>query len=393
MNKKQILILIIIVAISFTCLFFYFKMGATGNGETVTKISENQANIIKNKPISPADIKKEIVYALAKKQLENGFIEYEFNFLDGKYTGVDNLIHQSEIGLVYIDYLAANPDDLFIKKAIEKLFNGLFTTLKTTDYGLMLSFNDTNNNDNEILKQKQLRAEISATALLITALSKYRILYNSIDFATTESYLNNTLLKIVDFLVTSRQIITPLYKYPPYEVWYAFAIYQQNNMKNREIDRNMEKLDRFFASIEHIISNKDSLFYFLRAFYERKDDASNYVVGSSLRNIRHFAKEYMNNYDSRNLDCENGKILNESLNILKFLNKDKSRVQLIERYINTSNNTSKKFLITGEKDWIPMGFGREWNTTDIKKFTGFFLSGYGNPISTIKNSISCYYAF
>ena len=335
------------------------------------------------------DIPSEIVKALARHQRPDGFIDYAFNLYTGEKEDIDNIIHQTEIGIVYIDYLEKHPDDIQIKKALQNLLNALTDKIKPGKYGSQLSFYVNDEMTSDEIKERQFRGEISATALMTAAMSRYRKLYSELDFATTESHVINTLIAVANFLISSNRLTSKIYQYPPYEIWYAMAVYSTAVAKSRSLENTMVKLDRFYASMESFIKDKDGLFYFFKTYDLRKNSASTYVKGAVLRNIKNYGKTYVNSYNPAELNCQNATLLEEAAAILKSLDKNIKLQTYFQEQQDILKTADLKLLIT--PNMTTSGIGAQGNSG--KKFAGFFVSGYGNPITTIKNSISCYYAF
>ncbi|OPZ77810.1 MAG: hypothetical protein BWY78_00856 [Alphaproteobacteria bacterium ADurb.Bin438] len=339
-----------------------------------------------------------IVKSIISNQKENGLFNYEYDFEKKSFTSTDNIIHQAEISLVLLDYLEKNPNDEMVKNSLKSLLKGLSDLIKSGKYGVQISYFDKVDEENlsydeKVLLQKQLRAEISATSLMIASMTRFRRLYNELDFATTESYVIETLVNVAKTLLKQEDILNALYKYPPYELWYALSVFNENN-SNKEINSLLNNLDKFFTSIENIIDNKESLLYFIKTSLIRyKSNHSPYIAGALLRNIRYFFNNYDNDYNSSILNCTDSLILMNSYESLKELDADKHKFDLINLKIKNSKKEDEKFFIKQGQEWIVLDDGKIFNSSEIKKFTGFFTSGYGNPITTIKNSSACYEIF
>ena len=405
MNKKTYVILGTAAALMIAAGYAY-KSGHVGDkttsAETVVTESakenpQNTEDAAKTNngqtAATESDIPTTIVKSLAKNQRKDGFIDYAFNFYTGEKEDIDNIIRQAEIGIVYVDYLEKHPEDIQIKKALQTLLTALGNKIKPGKYGPQLSFYATEENDTDEEKERKFRGEISATALMTAAMSRYRKLYSELDFATTESYVINTLMSIADFLITSNRLTDIIHQYPPYEVWYALAVYKTAVAKNRRFENTMTKLDRFYVSMESFINDPDSLFYFFKTYDLRKNEVSTYVKGAVLRNVKNFGKMYVNSFNPAELNCQNAALLGEAAEILNGLDKNaKLKAYFIEQKEKLLEH-DRKLMITEDMSVSGIGSGHGLKESPAKKFAGFFISGYGNPITTIKNSISCYNAF
>lgn len=327
-------------------------------------------------------------YYVLNQQNDDGFFNYEYDFISGTNTPWDNIIHQTKTTYTLTQYYAflkkENVHSSYAKQILSAIRTSLDSIKKNSLYissqgGKLFSFYYRKNNtpnlnieDTDIFRQERINAEIKATAFALLAELMYWETTNLNDYED----IRLAWLKALLYYAKSSEELddsSPL-------VWQALATYHTLLPENKEVRLMVEKYTNSFLNKKFSLEKTDDLLAILKAIqqdplYQIKPEISKILtnyVSNFLEKTQH---------DSTTNSCDLSAMLIEMGNVLKYSslpNQDRLSRAIYARAQMEYYN-SLKFIILPEQKWITLGPGRTLNSTDFKRHTGAVLEGTFSP--------------
>lgn len=325
---------------------------------------------------------------LLNQQNENGFFNYEYDFISGTNTPWDNIIHQTKTTYVLTQYYAflkkENIHSIHTKQILSAIRTSLDSIKKNSlqisnQGGKLFSFYYRKNNtpdlnieDTDQFREERINAEIKATAFALLAELTYWETTNLNDYED----IRLSWLKALLYYAQSTENLddtSPV-------VWQALATYHTLLPENKDIQDMVEKYTNLFLNRKFNLERTEDLLAILKAIqqdplYQIKPEISKILTNY----ISNFLEKTQ--HDSTTNSCDLSVSLIEMNNVLKYStlpNQDRLNRAILARAQMEFYN-ALKFVILPEQKWITLGPGRTLNSTDFKRHTGAVLEGTFSP--------------
>lgn len=335
---------------------------------------------------------------LINQQQPDGFFKYEYDFITGKYTYWDNVIHQTRAGYTLMQYyifliknnIDAQQASVVLSSAGKALKGYAEASVAHSGMpGKLISFyynksgvsSPQTRKVSSDLKIQRLEAEIAATAFALMTETSYWGTTSDDTYAANRKEWRDALI-----YHTLQALKTPEQRNPfmPF-VWQAFAIYMQNDPSDKGIAALLTKMDDYFLTQPRYMKDVEDYTWDMLAANQRYQmtQRQSFVNFAAHQTVKLLETMYTR-HDTTINSCSLSLGLVDASLILTGKSGDYARIEQtalgrsqLEYY------SSLKYTILPNQTWIALGPGRTLHSQDFKRFAGASVFGMHTPKTNI----------
>ncbi len=340
---------------------------------------------------------------LLKQQNNNGFFSYEFDFITGKPTEWDNLIHQTRAGfslMQYYTFLIASsidpPKAALVLSAVQNTLAafGKASVLHNDMPGMLVSFyyspKAASFRPTAEFLHDRLTIEIAATAFALTTELYYWGMTDDSSFEEYRLKWRKALLYHTNRFIKSGGKDNSF----PSAVWLALTTYAQSDPSDTEVAQTAEKLTALMLSLNRPIVNAENYTWDMMAVRQnsRADVKNKMQTKFVMRRTSDILALYPR-HDAGINSCLLSLGLATASNLLLNDPEQTPEMKRIGRAAlgrgQLEYYSSLKFTILPQQTWISLGPGRTLHSQDFKLFTGASVAGLHAPQINIGLAENC----
>ncbi|MBR4126021.1 MAG: hypothetical protein IKR09_00400 [Alphaproteobacteria bacterium] len=335
---------------------------------------------------------------LLNQQQPNGFFKYEYDFITGKYTNWDNIIHQTRTGYTlmryYIFLMRNNIDSPLASTILSSVSNALegysaSSVRHNSMPGKLISFYYDNNGisvpdaPKQSAKNKieRLEAEIAATAFALITELYYWSHTSDTSFIEIQKQWCDALVYHAQQALKTPEQRNPFMTY----IWQALSIYAQIDPTDWKINELLPKIDAYFLTQPRYMDNIDDYTWDMIAANQRYQTTQQLSFANfAAKQTAKVLEDMYAQHDTTVNSCALSLGLVEASLILTGKTGDYARIEQtalgrsqLEYY------SSLKYTILPNQAWIALGPGRTLHSQDFKRFAGASVFGMHKPQTNI----------
>lgn len=340
---------------------------------------------------------------LLKQQNKNGFFSYEFDFITGKPTGWDNLIHQTRTAFSLMQYYAFMvassidpPKAETVLSAVRNSLNafGKASVLHNDMPGMLVSFyyspKASSVRSSDDFLRDRLSVEIAATSFALTTELYYWGMTDDNRFEEYRLKWRKALLHHTEKFIQSGGMDNDF----PSAAWLALTTYAQSDPSDTEVVRTAERLTGLMLNIKRPVKTAEDYTWDMMAV--RQNNIENGKNEKQKDFVARQTSAVLDLYPRHDASVNSCLLSLGLATASNYLTDDPSQTAESKRLGRAALGrgqleyySSLKFTILPRQTWISLGPGRTLHSQDFRLFTGASVAGLHMPQINIGLAGNC----